>query len=360
MDDHTAADIRFWAPGAGVCFSDIDEFLASIPDDDDSIDLRLNCNGGDVATGWAIVDKLRASGKKITATVEGMAASMASVVLCAASERKAYPHAQILIHDPYFPEFSLYDSYKAEDLDKLSAQLKQETARILDFYVERTGADRDTLAAIMDEDRVMCVDEAKQLGFITEVLPAISARYKNPFNTNTMKNTKKQSAIAKAMQALQTALGLDSPKPVGYELETADGTTLTIDKPDGEDPAVGDSASPDGEHLMPDGTTIVVTDGVISEIRPAEGDGNSDDPDALTEDDINALIEQVNRLKANAKTAEEQQILDTVAKAGGKAWLDKAAASKYVPAPRASAKGSGEPKTSRVAQRLAELKAKND
>lgn len=360
VNDHEASALRFWEPGAGVCFSDIDAFLAAIPEDDHTIDIRLNCAGGDVTTGWAIVDKLRASGKTIIATVEGMAASMASVVLCAASERKAYPHAQIIIHDPYFPECSLYESYKAEDLDKLSAQLKQETSRILDFYVERTGADRSVLEAIMDEDRAMYADEAKELGFITEILPAISARYKNPLNTSRMKqDKKKQSAIAKAMQALQNALGLDNVASVGYELETADGTTITIDKPEGEDPAVGDAASPDGEHLMPDGSTIVVADGVITEIRPA--DDTTDEPaDEPTDEEIAQLVAHVRRLKANAKTADEQAILDKVAKAGGKGWLDSVTSSHYVPPQRTSAKGSGNQNMSKVAQRLAELKSKNE
>ena len=74
----------------GVSFHSIDEFIASIPEDDDTIDMRINSPGGVVPEGWAIIDKLRATGKKITATIEGDAASMAAVVLLAASERKAY------------------------------------------------------------------------------------------------------------------------------------------------------------------------------------------------------------------------------------------------------------------------------
>lgn len=362
IDDNQARELRFWGIEQGVCFRDIDEFLRAIPDGDNEIDLRLNCCGGDVATGWSIVDKLRASGKKITATVEGTAASMASVVLLAASERKAYPHSQILIHDPYYPEYSLYESYRAEDLDKLAESLRAESARILDFYVERTGSDRAVLEAIMDEDRPMYAQEAKELGFITEILPPISAlaRHHKSILFNMSKPNKKQSALAKAMQALQAALGLDEPKAVSYDLQTADGGTLTIDKPEGEDPAVGDTASPDGEHLMPDGTTIVVADGVITEIRPADEPSGKKDEDAVNEA-VQQITDQIKRLRATAKTPEEQAILDKVKAAGGAEWLDKAISSQYQPPTRQtrSKQAATAAESSKLSERLDALRKKN-
>ena len=81
----------------GVSFKDVDNFVASIPQDDERIDLRLHCVGGSVSEGWAIVDKLRSTGKTISATIEGACASMASVILLAASDRKA-PMKQIFHH----------------------------------------------------------------------------------------------------------------------------------------------------------------------------------------------------------------------------------------------------------------------
>ena len=368
------AEMMRWLGSDGVCFKDIDEFLASIAEDDDTIELRLHCEGGSVTEGWAIVDKLRASGKKITATVEGVCASMATVVLLAASERKAYPHASLLIHEPYIPEYTLADAYRAEDLQKLADSLNAETQKILDFYVERTGADRAELEALMQEDKFVDMERAKELGFISEILPALSARsrtakaqakWNNHQNSNNM--AEKKNAIAEAWKALGEALGLSQPKAVAYELTTESGDTITIDKPEGEDPAVGDAASPDGEHKMPDGTTIVVVDGVITEIRPAEGndDNNDNNDDELAK--ANARIAELvaelanakaeaESAKAQAKTKEEMEILNLVTIAGGKEWLAQAK-SNYKPAKRtASTNASG--KQSLVAQRLAEINKK--
>ena len=351
-----------WCGSDGVCFKDIDEFLASIASDDDTIDLRLHCEGGSVTEGWAIVDKLRASGKKITATVEGVCASMATVVLLAASERKAYPHASLLIHEPYIPEYTLADAYRAEDLQKMADSLNAETQKILDFYVERTGADRAELEALMKEDKFVDMERAKELGFISEILPAMSAKSRTPKahdkwnnhqNSNNMAENK--TKVAELLAALGEALGLSQPKAVAYELTTESGDTITIDKPEGEDPAVGDTASPDGEHKMPDGTTIVVVDGVITEIRPAEG--NNDDELAQANARIAELEAELanakaeaESAKAQAKTKEEMEILNLVTIAGGKDWLAKAK-SEYKPAKRTASTNA---KKSRLQERLEE------
>lgn len=365
------AEMMRWLGTDGVCFKDVDEFLASIAEEDDTIELRLHCEGGSVTEGWAIVDKLRATGKKITATVEGVCASMATVVLLAASERKAYPHASLLIHEPYIPEFTLADAYRAEDLQKMADSLNAETQKILDFYVERTGADRAELEALMGEDKFVDMERAKALGFITEILPPLSARSRSPKaqakwnnhqNSNNM--AEKKNAIAEAFAALGEALGLSQPKAVAYELTTESGDTITIDKPEGEEPAVGDAATPDGEHKMPDGTTIVVVDGVITEIRPAEEQEETTEEENEELAQANARIAELEAelanakaeaesAKAQAKTKEDMEILNLVTIAGGKEWLAQAQ-SNYKPAKRSAATNSE--KQSIVAKRLAEIK----
>ncbi|MBR2030631.1 MAG: ATP-dependent Clp protease proteolytic subunit [Alistipes sp.] len=362
-----------WLGSDGVCFKDIDEFLASIAEDDDTIELRLHCEGGCVTEGWAIVDKLRASGKKITATVEGVCASMATVVLLAASERKAYPHASLLIHEPYIPEYTLADAYRAEDLQKLADSLNAETQKILDFYVERTGADRAELEALMQEDKFVDMERAKELGFISEILPALSARSRtakaqakwnnNHQNFNNMAENK--TKVAELLTALGEALGLSQPKAVAYSLTTESGDTITIDKPEGEDPAVGDAASPDGEHKMPDGTTIVVVDGVITEIKPAGGNGGNNDDElaqanariaeleaelATAKAEVESAKAEAESAKAQAKTKEEMEILNLVTIAGGKEWLAQAK-SEYKPAKRTASTSA---KKSRLQERLEE------
>ena len=301
----------------------------------------------------------------------------------------------LLIHKPYYPEYTLADAYRADDLESLAASLRDDEQKMLDFYVERTGADRAELEALMNEDKFIGMERAKELGFIQTIIPAASASAGGPNsaksaawkqqnsitnNQNSMatKTTKSEdkSVLRKALAALAVALGLEAPQPVNYELNTESGDTITIDKPDGEDPAVGDSASPDGEHKMPDGKTIVIEDGKITEIRDAEdegdgggdgGDGSGNDPDSDALAAANARIAELETeladARKNAKTTDEKRILNLVAIAGGEAWLVKAK-SDYKPAARqttTTAAGEGKKNAakpqSRVQQRIAELEA---
>lgn len=338
----------------GTSFNSIDEFIAGIPEDDGVIDMRINSPGGVVSEGWAIIDKLRATGKKIVATIEGQASSMAAILLLAASERKGYKHATLLIHDAFYRDMYL-EKGTAEELEKRAALLREDNERALDFMVERTGTDRETLEALMKEDLPVNMQKAMELGFVHEILEPVSASAARNPNRSDMDNKK---TIASAFKAFAEALGLsikmeaEEPAPAGYVLTTQDGTELTIDKPEGEDPAVGDKASPDGEHLMPDGTTIVVTDGVITEIRDAEPEPEPE-PEPNPADEAHAaelaakdaeitalqariaeLQARIAELEAGQMSAEQSEILASVEKAGGKSWLDKTLQSNYTPAKR--------------------------
>jgi ATP-dependent Clp protease protease subunit len=69
------------------------------------ITLFLNSAGGNVTDGLAIHDSIRhiiSRGVEVTIVVQGMAYSMGSIVLQAASEgrRLAFPHSWIMIHEP--------------------------------------------------------------------------------------------------------------------------------------------------------------------------------------------------------------------------------------------------------------------
>lgn len=370
-------EMYFLMTGAdGVSFKDVDNFVASIPQDDERIDLRLHCVGGSVSEGWAIVDKLRSTGKTISATIEGACASMASVILLAASERKAYPHATLLIHHPFIPEYTLADAYNAEDLQKLADELKAESDKVLDFYVERTGADRAALLAKMDADTPFGMEEAKALGFIDDIVTPASASARGwSIKQFDMKKDKARKVLAD----LGELLGIKSEAAVveAYELTTKSGEVLTINKEEG-DPEVGDSASPDGEHLMPDGTTIVVVDGVITEIEPAEEvteEENTEEEvvepnpaeEALAQANARiaeleaALAEaqaQTTEAMAQASSEEDKEIIALVNRAGGIAWL-KSVGSTHTPQQRATnVDGDVTKRVSRTQARLEELKKK--
>lgn len=319
-----------WMGADAVCMKDVDEFLEAIGDDD-TVDIRLHCSGGLVSEGWAIYDKLRASGKKIAATVEGKCASMATVVLMAAPKeaRKALPSARILVHNPWMPGYAVGEAVTAEDLRKAAEQMQAEQDRILDLYVERCGCDREEMQALMNEDKVISVERAQELGLISDIVAPVSAKSRKPIvNMNMDKVEVKKSWLERLLA--KAGFAKMEEATFAMELSTADGGTIEVEREEGE-PQVGDNATPDGEHVMPDGSTIVVEGGVITEIKPAaEGaDGDETEVEKLQkrieelEAENEELKKQLEESQAKAKSKDELAILNAVKMAGGREWLAK-------------------------------------
>ena len=345
--------LELWGMTGGVTYNDISNFCENISEDDNTIDVYLHCNGGSVIEGWAMYDRLRATGKEITCIVEGKAASMATILLMAAPKerRKAYKNASLCVHNPWLPSWALDYTVTADDLDKAAQELRESQEKMLDLYVERCGCDREEMQALMNEDKYIDTDKAMAMGLIGSVIAPISASIiDNNFINKKQKKmaedkNKKVEVKASIIDRVLAKLGIKSLSELecGMDLSTTDGQTLTIEREEG-DPQVGDKASPDGTHNMPDGKTIIVKDGVITEIT--DGGTSSPDPKGGMEDaqriaelegeveELKKRIEELEQAKAqalaNAKTADDLRILNAVKIAGGEKALAKIS-SGYVP-----------------------------
>jgi ATP-dependent Clp protease protease subunit len=147
------------------------------------LNIYLNSPGGGVFEGFAIYQQLMRHTAKKTVYVDGLAASIASVILLAADRRIVAENASMMIHDPWgFAMGSAADMRKsAEALDKVRDS-------ILDTYVARTGYDRKKLSDMMAAETWFDAKEAKKYGFATELMDAnvnnscsfsLLAKYKN-------------------------------------------------------------------------------------------------------------------------------------------------------------------------------------
>jgi ATP-dependent Clp endopeptidase proteolytic subunit ClpP len=321
-----------WGVDEGFSFIDTDNFIASIPTEDNNIDMVINSRGGDAVEAIAIYDALRQSGKIISADIIGQCSSAATIILLAAQKelRSATANATIMIHNPY----TCHVEGNAGELQQATNDLQKLTDKYLDIYEERTGTDRATLQTIMDEGSDMNSQKALELGFINKVDVPASARNDKNKIMNKIEFNSVVKAVAKALGYNFKAL----------ELETADGNKLVLEKESGE-PAVGDKVtSPDGDYVMPDGSTIKVESGAISEIErakpdpaktepkpePKPGEPKGPDPSQMKQEleDLKkrceALEAELTEAKGKAKSVEDITILNAVAMAGGREWLMKA------------------------------------
>lgn len=347
---------KYFGEAEGVCFKDVDEFCEAIPKGDNAIDVRIHCDGGSVVEGWGIYDRLRATGKDITCTVEGNAASMATVILMAAPKerRRAYKNAQICVHNPWVPSYALGNTLTAAELEKAASDLKETQNKMLDLYVERCECNREEMQALMDEDKYIGVDRAMELGLIGEIIAPASAKKQglvfNNKNNKKMAKEKDEKVEVKAslLDRALAKLGLKNIDELakGMDLSTSDGQTLTVEREEGE-PQIGDKASPDGTFVMPDGKTIVVKDGAITDIQTSSNGGDEGGEGSELEQRVTELENEVKELQeklensenarkqaeAMAKTQEDLRILNAVKIAGGEKALANIS-SRYKPAPR--------------------------
>jgi ATP-dependent Clp protease protease subunit len=363
--------MAYWLSGEdSISYNDIQAFLDSVGDDN-RIDVEIHSCGGNCIEGYAIYDALRVSGKEIACTVVGTCASMATVILLAAPlERRAmYQNARLLIHNPFIPELG---KATIDTLNSALNSLNSEKERMLNIYTERTGRSREDLEAQMATDDWFGSEKAIELGFVSYVVPAASASVSNNKNKTEMSEKKEKPSVAEAFRMLGVALGVvkdaeataEQPEVVSMTITTVTGTELVVEREEGE-PQVGDAASPDGEHVLEDGRTIVVEGGVITDIKSAEEEvieeeveeAKADDTQAL-KDEIASLKAEIETLKSNAKSDEDAQVLAKVQEAGGIEKLINAAASKYVPAARTTTNKIE--KQSLVEQKLAEARAKQN
>ena len=278
--------------------------------DEKQVELRINSDGGSVTEGWAAADILRDSGKEITAVVDGMCASIATVLLLSAPKerRKMLPHASLFIHNPYVPGWFL-DAVDHQEAARLHSDMLAERDKLLNYYVERTGADRGELEELMNSETELNADEAKRLGFVGEVITPASARKFNRMTDEQKKlaeelkkitdaNSKQGSLISKLLAKLGVKLAQNGT--LAMELTDNAGNVLTIEREEG-DPQVGDAASPDGTFTMTDGTVYVVEGGKITSITPASDDSEAD---ALKTENA-ALKTEVENLKAKVASMEK-------------------------------------------------------
>ena len=131
------------------CPQDIADFLNQL-DGYEDIDIYFNSGGGDVFAGLAIYNQLkRYSGHKV-GYVDGMAASIASVIMFACDELHFATGAQAMIHKPLCMAWG-----NADDFKEVIKQLDLCEDSILDVYEEhlKEGVTRDKIKSFMAKEK---------------------------------------------------------------------------------------------------------------------------------------------------------------------------------------------------------------
>lgn len=125
-----------------------------------TIDVRINSEGGDVFQGKAIYSLLVENRAKINVKIDGLAASAASFIAMAGNNIEIAEGAFVMIHDAYGVSFG-----RAEEMRKYADLLDTVNATIYDVYASRTKQSIDKIKKWMKDETWFTAKEAVTNGF---------------------------------------------------------------------------------------------------------------------------------------------------------------------------------------------------
>lgn len=126
------------------------------------ITVKLNSCGGDLYTGIAIHNALKALPGEVNVVVEGIAASAASVIMCAGDTVTVYPGSLVMIHGV---SVMLWDYLNIQDMKQLIKGMDASERAVAEIYNAKTGIETDTLRSMMTKETWLTGREAQEKGF---------------------------------------------------------------------------------------------------------------------------------------------------------------------------------------------------
>ncbi len=132
--------------------------------------LRINCDGGDVFEGTTMISAIRQrqkDGHKVHAIVDGIAASMASMLVAAADTSEISEMGVLMIHEV---SGGMYG--RADDMENAAKLMRDLNASAAKTYAKSSGMAEDEILKMMDDETYMVAAEAVEKGFVGSVIAA--------------------------------------------------------------------------------------------------------------------------------------------------------------------------------------------
>ena len=293
----------------------LDTVLKEISPKNSEYIVHIHSPGGDVFEGYAIYNAIKNTGKNITVQIEGVCASIATLIAAAGSKIIMNAKSQFMVHNPKITSVS--GDHK--DLRNVAAQLERIKTQLIESWLGRTSLSVEQLSQMYDNETWLTPEQAKDLGFVDEVQEVLKAVASADFKYYKHMNDK--TSILNSIRKLFNQLFDEEPKNMTDTL--SDGKVIVIQSEDGDwtgkKVTLEDgSPLPAGEHTLASGRTITVDDtGAITEVK--EPEAKTEEEPENTED--MKVKEENEQLKARIKELESalEAQSNTAAKAEAKA-----------------------------------------
>lgn len=152
-----------WFGNPGVEADEFAAALKTVPEDHEIV-VAINSPGGNVWDGLAIYNQLQAIRNRVTVRVDGIAASIASIIALAGKELQMPESATFMIHDP-----SVCAPGTADQLRKVADKLDKHANDLAAIYAKKTKRSVQHMRLLMRAETYMNGAEAKDIGFADTV-----------------------------------------------------------------------------------------------------------------------------------------------------------------------------------------------
>ena len=152
---------EYWDDISDKAFKQDIENLGNV----ENITLHINSPGGSVFSAVAIANTLKNHKAKVTANIDGLAASAATIITSACDIVRMPKNALFMIHNPITFAYG-----NNQEMQKTLDMLDKVKNSIIETYLNKTKTDKETLSQLMDNETWMSAEEAKEHGFVDEIL----------------------------------------------------------------------------------------------------------------------------------------------------------------------------------------------
>ncbi len=128
------------------------------------VTILLNSEGGSVTDGLSIFNAIAEHDGEVTVHVDTLAASIATVICCAADRVVMNSNAKYMVHRCWTAAMG-----NCKDFRKMADTMDMLDGDIASVYSDRTGMASDDLLAMMDDETWLDAASAKDMGFVDEV-----------------------------------------------------------------------------------------------------------------------------------------------------------------------------------------------
>tara|TARA_R110000822_G_scaffold99221_7_gene224015 strand:+ start:801 stop:2006 length:1206 start_codon:yes stop_codon:yes gene_type:complete len=297
--------------------------------------VEVRSDGGSTSEARIIYDMLKGCGKTIT--THGYKVNSSAMILFLAGENRLISqNSDSVIHPVWVDAFGLPWQLEADDLRLFADEIDAEQVKLVDIYCSVIGEDkRVEVTQLMAETTNLSSDESIRLGFATGKLgnteKAENSKRSVVYNSTMFKaamlNKKNQNQIEMAneekstldkvlntinnitstfklkneggvIETVNASAELSEGGSVYYDGELADGVAVFSDE-------AMESPMVDGEFALADGRSVVVADGMVSEVKAVAEE--EEEPAEEENKEVAALNAKIEALENTNSTIIENQ-----------------------------------------------------